>query len=249
MTAMRGRLSGYALWQLRDYASRPMIWTILAVSVFGVFPLIVMKIHAADLSRMDDEGMPYRQAFEGFVAIFGFLAPMLAVSRLVSKDRSPGLTRFVFAKPVGVREYYAQAWIVRAVAALLLAASMGVLINQFIGEVPWLRGLAVIGVCWVLIGGVGLLLSVLTKLDTGLLIAVYLIPDVLNQLLEASPGSSWWVKPWLTIMPPMHRLDEIRRAILTDAPFPQGDVAHALLYGAGCAALGVFLVRKLPLVR
>jgi ABC-type transport system involved in multi-copper enzyme maturation permease subunit len=248
MTANRGRLGAYALWQLRDYASGPMIWTMLAVAVFGVFPLVVMKIHAADLPEMGSGGM-YRQAFEGFVAVFGFLAPMLAVARIVSKDRSPGLTRFVFAKPVGVRQYYAQAWIVRTSAAILIAALTGALINQFIGDVPWGRGLEVVGICWVLVGGVGLLLSVLTKMDTGLLIAVYLIPDVLSQLISVRPAWSWWAKPVLTIMPPMHRLDEIRHAILTEAPFPQNDVIHALLYGAGCAAVAILLVRKLPLVR
>jgi hypothetical protein len=248
MTANRG-LSGYALWQLRDYATGPMIWTILAVSVFGVFPLIMMKIHAANLPPMEGGGMPYRQGFEGLIAIFGFLAPMLAIARLVSKDRSPGLTRFTFAKPVGVRHYYAQAWFVRAAAVMLVAALIGALVNQFIGEVPWVRGLAAVGIYFILIGGVGLLLSVLTKLDTGLLIGVYLIPDLLSQIIEAKPAWAWWAKPWLTVMPPMHRLDEIRRAILADTAFPQNDVIHAVLYGAGCAALGLFLVRKLPLVR
>jgi hypothetical protein len=245
MTAYRGRFGAYALWQLRDYAKSPMIWTILAGAVFGAFPLIMLRLQA---SRMPGEP-PYAQAFEPFVAVLAFAAPMLAVLRMVSADRAPGLTRFLFAKPVGVRWYYGQAFFVRAVAGLAVVALSAIMINTFIGTVPWAEGLAAIAIGFVLIGGVGFLLSVLTKQDGGLLIALYLIPDVLSQIIQAKETWRWWAEPLLTILPPMHRQDEIRRALLAHAEVPQGDVIHSLLYGAGCLILGVFLVRKLPLVR
>jgi hypothetical protein len=246
MTAHRGRLGAYALWQIRDYAKSPMIWTILAGSVFGAFPLIMMRLQA---SRMPGADVPYARAFEPFVAVLAFAAPMLAVVRMVSADRAPGLTRFLFAKPVGVRWYYAQAFFVRALAGLAVVAISAILINTLIGTVPWAEGLAAIGIGFVLIGGVGFLLSVLTKQDGGLLIAIYLIPDVLAQIIQAKESWKWWAQPLLTILPPMHLQDEIRRALLSDAELPRGDVIHSLLYGAGCFVLGVFLVRRLPLVR
>jgi hypothetical protein len=245
MTTHGGRVGAYALWQLRDYARGPMIWTILAGFFFGVFPLLMIRLHA---SRAGVE-VPYGQAFETFIAMLSFAGPMLAVARLVSADRAPGLTRFVFAKPIGVRWYYGQAFLVRAAASMSIVTVGGLAINAFVGSVPWAEGAAAAAIAFVLIGGVGLLLSVLTRMDSGLLIAVYLIPDVLSQILQAKPEWIWWAKPLLTIMPPMHRLDEIRRALLTHAQFPQADVVHALLYGSGCIVLGIYLVRKLPLVR
>src|SRR5262249_30737183 len=151
--------------------------------------------------------------FDNFVGILAFVAPMLAVTRLVSGDRAPGLTRFLFAKPVSVRRFYAQVWVVRAVAATVIAALAGAAINAFISEVPWKAGVGAFAISFLLIGGVGFLLSVVSRIDSGLLIAAYLLPDVLSQIIQAKPTWSWWATPALTVMPPMHRLDEIRSAL------------------------------------
>ena len=246
MTPQRGRLGTYALWQLRDYASGPMIWTMLAGLFFGGMPMLMMRLHA---SRMPGGEIPYAQAFEAYVSVIGLAAPMLAMVRLVAGDRAPGLTRFLFAKPISVRAYYAQAWVVRLAAGMAMVTLLALVLNTFIGNVPWLAGAGAIGIAFVLIGGVGFLMSVLTKLDGGATLVVYLIPGMLNQITQARPEWDWVVKPLLKILPPMHRLDDIRRAMLNDAPFPQSEALHALLYGAGCFALGVYLVRRLPLVR
>ena len=245
----RGRIGDYAWWQLRDYAMGPAIWTVLVVFVLGVFPLLMMK-YASTQGSMPPQrpDAAVRQSFGSLVGIIAALGPMIAVARLASRDRAPGLSRFLFSQPVGVTRYYLQAWFVRWAALLGITLVVVLCINQLVSPVPWLEALGAVGISWVLVGGVAFLLTVLTAQDAGVLIGVYLIPTLLQALHETIP-TWWWVKPLLAILPPMHKLDGLHKAVMQHTAMPQGDLWHVLLYGTACVALGAWLVRRLPLVR
>lgn len=250
MSAQRGRLGAYALWQAGDYLLGPAIWTVFVAGVLGVFPMIMFQAqmsHANVPAGQLDTMMAQR--LDAFIGILAFFGPMLAVNGLVSKDRAPGLSRFLFAKPVGVAQYYAQAWVIRGGLLLAVTALSVAAVNSFLMKVALLPALGTVGVSWLLIGGAGLLVSVLTAQDTGVLIVVYLLPDLLDGMPQVAPSMNWLWKPLLEVMPPMHRLDEIRRSLFGSGPIPGGDIWHAALYGVACVALAAYLVRRLPLVR
>ncbi len=246
---VRGRLGDYAWWQLRDYATGPAIWTVVVVFVLGIFPLLMMKYASArgGVPPAQLDGL-VAQSFASFVGIMAALAPMIGVARLASHDRAPGLSRFLFSQPVGIRRYYLQAWAVRLAAALAITLAMSLAINQFVAKVPWLGAAGAVGISWALVGGVAFLLTVLTAHDAGAIIALYLMPTLLSTLHETAP-TWWWVKPLLTVLPPTHKLDALHRALLQHTAVSPGDLWHVLLYGAGCVVLATWLVRRLPMVR
>ena len=250
MSATRGRIQDYALWQWRDYALGPMIWTVVAVFMIGVFPLIMMKVHSAEMNiPTGQQGSMFLTAYDSMVGVLAFIGSFLAVSRFVSKDRTPGLTRFLFAKPVGVTHYYLQTWVLRMGTLVIVALITAVLINAYIFPVQIGGTVASVGASVLLIGGVGFLLSVLTAQDTLLLIAVYLIPDMLDGLQTVLPKWKWLLSGVLTVMPPMHKLDDLRHALIHQTPLSQGLLWHVVLYGAGSLVLASYLVRRMPLVR
>jgi hypothetical protein len=250
MSATRGRIGDYAFWQWRDYALGPMIWTIIATFMIGVFPMIMLRLHTAEANIPEEQlNRMFGQGYGTMIGILAFMGSFLAVSRCVSRDRSPGLARFLFAKPIGVSRYYLQEWLVRAATVMAIAAITALLINQYIFPVRLLGAVGSVGTSLVLIGGVGFLLSVLTAQDTLLLIVVYLVPDMLDSLQNVFPGWKWLFNGLLTVMPPMHQLDDLRNALIQNTAVAQGTLWHVLLYGTGCIALAWYLVRRMPLVR
>lgn len=250
MSAMRGRLGAYSLWQLRDYAlTTSGLGTLLIPFVLGVFPLLITKYVATKAGASAAEAQnAYLGAFMLFVAIFATVGPMLTVAQVVSADRQPGLTRFVFSKPVNVSAYYLQAWLVRGAGLMAIALLLTQVVNQFVAPVPWREALGAVAVAWVLIGGLGFLLSVLFARDIAVLLILFLGVTTLDSLRQNVPTATW-VKPVLAVMPPFHRLDEIRDALLRGTPMPSAELWHALIFGAACVALATYLVRRLPLVR
>ena len=251
MSTTRGRIGDYALVQWRDYALGPMIWTILAVFLIGAFPLIMMNVHSVEMRIPDaQKNAMFTNAYDTMVGILAFIGGFLAVSRFVSKDRSPGLTRFLFSKPIGVTRYYVQTWLVRILSVVALSVLTAALVNEYIFPVDIGGTVASVSAALLLIGGVGFLISVVTAQDTLLLIAVYLIPDMLEGLQTVLPGWKWLLNGLLMVMPPMHKLDDLRHALIQHSPaLSQGMLWHVLLYGAGSLLLAAYLVRRMPLVR
>lgn len=249
MTATRGRLGGYALWQLRDYAMGPLVATALLVVVISVFPMwMIAHVARGAGASPADVGRQIPQLFDTMIGFIATLGPIIGVAGMVSSDRQPGLSRFLFSKPVSVSAYYLQAWLVRGAGLLLLTLAATLFVNQAIAPVAWKEAVAVVAICWVLIGGLGLLISVLVSRDPTALFIVYLIPTVLESIRTGVPRWTW-VKPVLTVLPPTHRLDDLRRSILAHAPLDQGDFWHVIVFGAASVALAAYLVRRLPLVR
>ena len=251
MSARRGRLGAYALWQARDYAfTTSGAATLLIPFVLGVFPLLVTKYVAMKSGASGPE--VHNAVLGGFNLLVGILAiagPLFSVANMVSADRQPGLTRFLFAKPVSVSAYYLQMWLVRGAGVLVISVVLTQTVNLFVAPVPWREAVAAVGITWILIGGLGFLLSVLLARDTAILLGLYLWVTILDTVNQNVPDWRWIVKPVLAAMPPFHRLDEIRNALLRGTPMPVGDLWHALIFGTVCVALATYLVRRMPLVR
>jgi hypothetical protein len=121
-------------------------------------------------------------------------------------------------------------------------------VRIFFFDAPLGGTLAAVGAAWVLIGGAGFLLSVLINKDVAVLFIIYLVPTLLDSMARAG-AAWWWVKPVLTIVPPTHKLAALRGGLLGPTTVNTGDLTHILLYGAGCAALALWLLRRMPLVR
>jgi hypothetical protein len=105
-----------------------------------------------------------------------------------------------------------------------------------------------------LVGGVGLLLGALTRFDSAALIVIYILGLILQQLANASGAlNSGGLPSWLTAagrgLPPVVQLDLLREQLFAATPLDQAQLWHVLGYGAACWALGLILLRRLPLAR
>ncbi len=244
MTAPRGRLGAYAWWQARDYATGPGLGTLVLTALVGVVPIFV-GVHA--LGPRSQDG-PVDQLFAGFVQFLALVGPIVAVGGMVSADRQPGLARFLFAKPVAAPLYYLQMWMVRGAGLMLITAALSLLVHQFAAPVAWVAAVLGVGVAWVLIGGVGFLASTLVPRDSVYVIGLYAVTSLLDQIIRLVP--QWtWVKSALAVLPPMHKLGDLRTALLHGAPIVWPDLWHVLAWGVASVVAAVVLVRRLPLVR
>lgn len=248
MSALRGRLGRYAWWQLRDYAMGPGIGTLAIVGLVSVAPIVAMirAVNGDTASMPIDELVT--QAFAGMVQLVALLGPILAVGGIVSSDRQPGLGRFLFSKPIDVSRYYLQLWCVRGIGLVAVTAILALALQWFAAPVPWRAGLQAVALAWLLLGGVGFLLSVLVAREVGYVILISLVTTLLEQMTKITP--QWrWVDLVLSVLPPFHKLAPLRTAMLAGTPMDGGDLALVTLWGLASIVVAVLMVRRLPLVR
>jgi hypothetical protein len=248
VSAPRGRLGAYAWWQLRDYMTGPGIGTLVIVSLVSVAPIFAML----QAMRGRAEGMPADELvgplFLAFVQFIALVGPVVAVGGMVSSDRQPGLTRFLFAKPISVPLYYLQMWGLRGTGLLVITAALSLLVHRFAAPVAWWPAVLGVAITWVLLGGVGVLLSTLVPRDSIYLIGLYAVTTLLDQFSRIAP--QWrWVEPVLSVLPPMHKLNGVRTALLGGSAPVAADLWHVLAWGLAALAAALLLMRRLPLVR
>lgn len=247
--ALRGRLGWYAFWQFRDYVVERGFSTLLIGLILGaqfILPLR-MAMHQTLGDDWAEEPMGRTMlmtAVPHLVITFAFLGTLIAVNGIVSNDRRHGYVRFLFAKPVSVIRYYLQAF---ATTVLGLMAATAILVGVFallIG--PLMPAEAILVVCIVAlgVGGIGFLLSTLVRGDW-LFLSLVLAVTLLLRGLYGTSGD--WRQAALAVLPPLHRLDDIRDALLSGGLPASSDVLWVVGYGAACLLLGLFVLRRRPL--
>jgi hypothetical protein len=248
MSTSRGRMGHYAWWQLRDYAVGPGVGTLFLVALVGLLPIFLMRSAMEGMGTGEAPDEIVRPAFLAMVQFLALVGPIVAVGSMVSADRAPGLTRFLFAKPIGVSRYYLQAWLVRGAGLVALALLCMLSVHYFAAPVPWQGAVLGIALTWLLIGGVGYLASVLLPRDAIYVIAIYATTNLLEQFRNVAP--QWdWPGLVLTVLPPMHKLGPLRTALMDGSGWVWADAWHVIGWGLGCVIAATVLVRRLPLVR
>jgi hypothetical protein len=271
----RSRLGAYALWQLRDYLLDKGIglaMVMLFVLVSAYVPLRRELFDAESLERLRPIVV---RLYEEFVSWLALLGALFATNGIVSDDRKQGYYRFLFAKPVRVPAFYAQKFAVHLgghllVATLLLATfamtvgrtnmqcgghagidrlrcTLGYLGGYLdVSAVPYPSPalLLTLAMLFVALGGVGFLLSAAWRVDWLSFMTVYIVSKVLWGFFERDAG---WRGAAVHLLPPVHKLDGVYRALSRAEPLPMDDLRWLVLYGLACFVLGVVVVRRRPL--
>src|SRR5687767_3802127 len=114
----RARLWSYLGWQGRDFAAERGA-PLLIVATLMAFPIIMAlrELRATAASPMQAE-VSARYAIVQLFAEFSLIAVLIGINGVVSNDRVRGYYRFLFAKPVSIPRYYAQAYAVNGLGLL-----------------------------------------------------------------------------------------------------------------------------------
>lgn len=254
----RAHLARYSGWLARDFAINIAIISIILFGLLGMLSL--MQVHAGEemmAARKIPMAMPlasklnaFLQSYQAFLSV----APIICVSGLASQDRTMGYTRFLFAKPLSVRWYYAEALLVRFVGYLALGSLLIGAYGLFQPPTFTWKFFPVMALSFVAIGGIVFLCSVLSKYD-GLVAVAFILTGVLVWGKWADKTGIGHAVSYL--FPPLINSGDLHRwslgldsqGGLLQIAFPWKWAMWNAGYGLACAAVGLYLLRRVPLTK
>lgn len=250
--ARHARLLAYGWWQLADYLIEKGIGTFITMVFAGALVFVEFRqaIESYPMAARDALTAPL-SALSGILVLLGVL---FATNGIVSDDRKHGYYRFLFAKPVNVRRFYAQKFVVHLLGFLIVACLLVVTFNLTFGRavgdeagpIPFFPRLLlpVMALLFVALGGIGFLMSVVLRVDWLTFMSVYVASDQLWRLFGDGEG---WIRFAVRALPPVHRLNEIVGAAVRGDALPRAELTWLVAYGLGCLALGLVALRVRPL--
>ena len=252
---MNTGLMRYVRYQVPDFFLQRLSLPLILVAFAAGLPAYLMTTHGPAGWLQSPQGISQvRQLFEQSVTLYLPLGAFVGAIGVVSADRQQGYFRFLFSKPVNVPAYYAQAYLVNAI---VYVAVFGVIVWAFGAYTMHFsihRSMEAAMLTFVLIGGIGLLLGAVTRFDGLVLILVYVVALVLQQLMASRAGvPNGGLPAWLAfigkILPPVTALDALRMHLYAGEALDTAQLWHVLGYGGGAALVGFVLLRRLPLAR
>lgn len=247
---MKGRLTAYAGYQLRDYFATRALPIVLATALAA---WAFAAAHGVTLSDLDPTGgvdarERVQRAFELLLVIFAFVAGAVAAYGLVSHHRSREYDRVIFSRPISPVRYYSQGFVLGGIGGVVLAI-VGAEVYAVAVHPVSLAGVAgYVALAWVLVGGLAFLLSTLTAFHLAVL-ALVLAADLAvdHYSTELSAAGAGAVAAGLQyLLPPAHVLVTLRGAFARGLLVDPRALAWPLGYGVACIVIAVVLLRRRP---
>lgn len=167
------------------------------------------------------------------------LAVLFSSQELISRSRKLSYYRLVFAKPVSPVMYYAQLFVVHLIGTVALVSLLTELFSVIAlpMHVPGIAALTAIG--FVLLGGIGFLLSAFINHDSVVMIGLIGVAFIGKALADKYSGLL------VTLLSHLIPLDHVfaLRPLLVGEPVAAGDVGWVLAYGLTSFLLGLVAVR------
>jgi hypothetical protein len=242
---MSGRLTAYLFrYQLRDLlVLRAGLPTFMAV----FFGWMIVK---TDGSTVDWNGPSGQDLARNVVNMFGVyvfipVATFLGIARLVADDRANGYFRFLFSKPVSLVRFYLQQWVLYGVVIVVLGGILLAWLQAYTTTLPIADAMLAIAITWVLVGGVGFLLTSLTNYDGLLLIIIWMASKILHAVKDADNSPMWgWMREVTRFTLPVQKLTHIQNELLAGNPLPVPHTVHVMAYGLLAFAAGMVILRR-----
>ena len=119
---MRGRLSAYAGYQLRDFlfgraAAIVLVTALAAWAYAATHALTPAMLVSADLDARDQ----LQRAFDFSLAVFAIAGAAVAAQGLVARHRARGYDRVILSRPLSPARYYVQGFAIAGVGTVLMA--------------------------------------------------------------------------------------------------------------------------------
>jgi hypothetical protein len=240
---MRARLGAYGLWQLRDFVFEraAAIAVVFAVYIWAIYEQTAVA-RGSVFVRGGSHALEFGASLlAGLITYTAVLAALIAVYGMISNDRTTGRFRLVFAKPVRVLPYYAQAFALHGLAYMLLVA-LGVAAFTRLFPVSGSTvggGLVLLAVTYLLVGGVCFLFSAIWRFDW---ISTGVMLGVVTYAASNSPGARW-----LYPLPPFWMIFEQITVLEKMRPLEPRPLLWAAAYGVACFLLGLIILKRRPL--
>jgi hypothetical protein len=186
-----------------------------------------------------------RYAVVSLFAEFSLISVLIGINGVVSNDRVRGYYRFLFAKPVSIPRYYAQAYVVNGLGLLATALAVLAVIYALGYPVFPVRVLLTVGLVYLSLGGLGFLYSTLARFDWVLMGATWGLAQVLRAVYPAHQSRAGQVLD--VILPPFHQLRDV------GLDLARGDAADTRLlvwllgWGISGVLIGLLVLRRRPL--
>ncbi|HYD54425.1 MAG TPA: hypothetical protein VEA99_17440 [Gemmatimonadaceae bacterium] len=215
-----------------------------------VSAVLVLAFNLAFGRFMGEGGLPFASP----AVLVGALALCVVVAAVatIRDDRTQELHHQAAAERETTAAQYAERFGEHLLKALSVALLLFIVANLAFassgagGGLPFMssRVLPLLAVLFVALGGIGFLMSVVWRVDWLSFMLVYIVSNVAWTMFGQDAG---WRGMAVRALPPVHRLSEIYRQVLGDAPLPMDDLRWLVLYGLACFVAGVAALRVRPL--
>jgi len=247
---VKGRLTAYAGYQLRDYFATRALPTLVASALMAWALAAARGVTLSDLDPSGgiDARDRIQQTFELLLAVFAFVAGAVAAHGLVSRHRRRGYDRLVFSRPISPVRYYAQGFVLAGIGAVVLG-TVGAEVFAVAVHPVWLPGVAAyVALAWLLIGGLAFLLSTMTPVYLPILALVLAADLAVDHFIGplSAAGAGPLAAAVQLLLPPAHVLVTLRGAFARGLPIDPGTIAWPAGFGVACIVVAMVLLRRRP---
>ena len=248
---MRGRLSAYAGYQLRDFlferaAAIVLVTALAAWAYAATHALTPAMLVSADLDARDQ----LQRAFDFSLAVFAIAGAAVAAQGLVARHRARGYDRVILSRPLSPARYYVQGFAIAGVGTVLMATVGAGAYGVAVRPVSALGVAAYVALAWLVVGGLAFLLSTVTSAHV-LVLAVLLGADLglarVADELQAAGNGAVALDTLQYALPPGHVLVALAEPFARGAVIDPRVVAWPLAFGLACLALAIVFLRRWPL--
>lgn len=240
----RARLWSYLAWQARDFVVERGA-PLLIVATLMTFPIIMT------LRSLGDAASPLQAAISGRYAVvqlfaeFSLICVLIGINGVVSSDRVKGYYRFLFAKPVSIPRYYAQAYVVNGIGLVLTALGLLGAIYALGYPVFPARVLLMVVLVYLSLGGLGFFYSTVARFDWVLMGATWGLAQVLRAVYPAQESRAGRVLD--VVLPPFHQMRDAGLQLARGEPAETRTLLWLLAWGVSGLVLGLLILRRRPL--
>jgi hypothetical protein len=237
----------YMAWQARDFAferGAPLV----IVATLMTFPIIMVLRGLR--TGTSDAAQAATAASYAVVQLFGefsLISVLIGINGVVSNDRVRSYYRFLFAKPVSIPRYYAQAYLVNGVGLVATALVLCAAIYTLGYPVFTARVVLTVGLVYVSLGGLGFFYSTVARFDWVLMGATWGLAQVLRAVYPATESRAGKVLD--VILPPFHRLRDVGQQLARGESADPSLLAWLLGWGVAGFVLGLLILRRRPLAK
>jgi hypothetical protein len=241
----RARLWSYLRWQARDFVLERGA-PLLIVATLMTFPIVVglRELRERMTTPMQGE-LSARFGVVQLFAEFSLIAVLIGVNGVVSNDRVRGYYRFLFAKPVSIPRYYAQAYVVNGLGLHVTALTVLAAIYALGYPVFPVRVLLTLALVYVSLGGLGFFYSTLARFDWVLMGATWGVAQVLRAVYPAHASRAGRVID--VVLPPYHRLRDVGLQLARGESADPTILLWLLGWGIAGFLVGLVILRRRPL--